>query len=192
MYKEEWSEIRYKIDHLRQCCANDTVYPSALYGRLIAAEDHRLDSHFGVDLFSLVRAVWRTYFCGLREGASTISMQLIRVLSNRYEPTFNRKWMEIVLAIKLNKLLDRQEIMETYLNIAYFGWNMHGVEQAIRHLEMNMHDLSASDLAGLIARLKYPEPRHYDPVRSAKIARRKSYILQRYHRLGIYKKYGWI
>lgn len=64
---------------------------------LIIAEDHRFGLHPGVDLISLFRALYKTFFLGNREGGSTIAMQLVRVLTGRYERTIFRKFQKLSL-----------------------------------------------------------------------------------------------
>ena len=151
-----------------------------LVALLIIAEDHRFSSHPGVDLLSLCRAVWRTLFCGKREGGSTIAMQLVRVITGRYERTIRRKIAEIYFALRLTKQVPKSDIPKLYLSIAYFGWRMNGLKQASSRLNINPASLSLLDSANIIARLKYPEPRRLDNNRLAKINGRVKYIIKRY------------
>jgi len=150
---------------------------------LIAAEDHRFNSHPGVDLISLFRAMWRTLFCGKREGGSTIAMQLVRVITGRYERTIGRKIVEIYFAVRLTKLVPKSDIPKLYLSIAYFGWQMNGLKQASSRLNINPVSLSFLDAANIVARLKYPEPRRLDNNRLAKINCRVKYVIKRYDNL---------
>jgi penicillin-binding protein 1A len=159
---------------------------------LIAGEDHRFKYHKGVDVIALVRAFWRTIFLNRREGASTIAMQLVRVLSNRYDATLSRKILEMYLALRLTKYATHKEILSLYLSIAYFGWNMHGLYQACKKLNLDIKNLNLKDAAGLIARLKYPEPKILSEKRITQIETRSTYIIKRYQKLHIREKHGSI
>lgn len=158
---------------------------SELLKLLIAGEDHRFKFHNGIDLVALIRAVFKTLILNKREGGSTIAMQLVRVLTGRYERTLSRKFEEIFLAYKLTKSMPKQEILSLYLSIAYFGWNMHGLKHACKTLKLNINELSLEESASLIARLKYPEPKNISEKRIIQIKNRTKYILKRYNTLNI-------
>ena len=64
-------------------------------------------------------------------GASTINQQLVRVLTNRYERTFKRKVKEILLASLVARAIPKTDIPGIYLSVAYFGWRMNGLVQAV-------------------------------------------------------------
>lgn len=158
---------------------------SELLKLLITGEDHRFKFHNGVDLVALIRALFKTLILNKREGGSTIAMQLVRVLTGRYEITLSRKFEEIFLAYKLTKSMPKQEILSLYISIAYFGWNMHGIQDACKSLKLNINDLSLEESASLIARLKYPEPKNISEKRIIQIKNRTKYILKRYSTLKI-------
>lgn len=183
MFKEHWKLLVKKIEIAMKCPLKCEDISNSLYELLIVAEDHRFWLHCGIDLVAICRAVWRTKFCGRREGGSTIAMQLVRVFSGNYEMSLNRKVIEICLAIKLTKKLKRQEILKLYLSVAYFGWNMHGIRQTCSYIGLKLSNLTLCEAASIIARLKYPEPRYYSASKQFQIKTRINYILHRYEKL---------
>ena len=172
---KEWLNIESRVAEIKVATEQMNISP-ILVALLIAAEDHRFGSHPGVDLISLCRAVWRTVICGKREGGSTIAMQLVRVITGRYERTIRRKIAEIYFAIRLTRLIPKSDIPKFYLSIAYFGWRMNGLKQASLRLNINPASLSIQEAANIIARLKYPEPKRLDNNRLVKINGRTKYI----------------
>ncbi len=174
--------------------ANMCIVPanSELLRLLIAGEDHRFKFHRGIDIIALLRASWKTLVLNQREGGSTIAMQLVRVLTGKYDRTLHRKLEEMFLAYKLTKYLSKQEILSLYLSIAYFGWDMHGINQACKSLKLNLDNLTLEESASLIARLKYPEPKNISENRNIQINNRTKYILKRYIHLRIKDKYDSI
>lgn len=179
---KEWLKIKNRLAGIRVAAEQMNISP-VLVALLIAAEDHRFDSHPGVDLISLCRAMWRTLICGKREGGSTIAMQLVRVITGRYERTVSRKILEIYFAVRLTRLIPKSDISKFYLTIAYFGWRMNGLKQASLRLNINPASLSIQEAANIIARLKYPEPKRIDNNRLVKINGRTKYIINRYDNL---------
>ncbi len=189
--KDEWNQLTKSIEKLRIESA-DRDLSDNLLDLLVAGEDHRFWSHFGVDPIGLVRATWKTIFCNKREGGSTIAMQLVRTVTGCYEISSQRKLKEIYLATKITLALERKEILKLYLNVAYFGWNMHGIEQACKRLELDMTSLTNYEAAGIVARLKYPEPRFGNSKSFRAVHQRASYIVNRFNQLNSKGQYGTI
>ncbi len=185
----KWQVLFEEINKSKQ---NICVIPknSELLRLLIAGEDHRFKFHSGVDVIALIRASWKTLILKQREGGSTIAMQLVRVLTGKYDKTIDRKLEEMFLAYKLTKYVSKQEILSLYLSVAYFGWNMHGISQACKVLKFNLNNLTLEESASLIARLKYPEPKNISEQRNSQIKNRTKYILKRYNTLKIKDKYA--
>ncbi len=153
---------------------------------LISGEDHRFFQHQGVDYIAVCRAIWRRFSTGKIEGASTIEMQIIRVISGRFERTLWRKIREMALATLLTHLIPKNELPAFYLQIAYYGWNMHGFISTCEKLRLNTNSLTTIETAQLVARLKYPQPRYYSPIRHNQIIVRGEHLLNLYleHKLG--------
>ncbi|MBP2650063.1 MAG: pbpF 3 [Firmicutes bacterium] len=98
---------------------------------IIANEDIRFYSHFGVDPIGIGRALWIDIRSGsLAEGGSTITQQLARGLFLNQEQTAGRKLKEAVLAIIIERRFSKEEILQAYLNQVYFGEGAYGVEAA--------------------------------------------------------------
>ena len=88
---------------------------------LVLGEDHRNKYHIGFDIIAITRAIYRRVTTGLKEGASTIEQQLVRVITADYSMTFSRKLKEILLAVIIRMKFDRQQLAISYLDIAYYG-----------------------------------------------------------------------
>lgn len=174
----DWNFIKRQVKNSQSELEKLTISP-ALVSMLIAAEDHRFDSHSGVDFVSMCRAVWRTLFFGKREGGSTIAMQLVRVISGRYERTLSRKIREMYYAVRLTKYIGKKNLPRIYLMVAYYGWKMNGLTQASKRMNVDISSASNTEAASIVARLKYPEPQRRDEGRLTKINKRTDYILFR-------------
>ncbi|HDL6743150.1 TPA: biosynthetic peptidoglycan transglycosylase [Yersinia enterocolitica] len=173
---EDWLLIKKQVAQIKIETDGWDISP-VLVTMLIAAEDHRFGRHHGVDLVSICRATWRTLFCGRIEGASTITMQLVRVLTGSYERTLKRKLVEMYLALRLTKYINQVDIPKFYLFVAYYGWRMNGLVQASYRLNIDLLTMTDLEAASIVARLKYPEPQKYDRIRLDKIRARAKYIL---------------
>jgi penicillin-binding protein 1A len=153
--------------------------PTTLVEALVAAEDHRSICHPGVDPIAVVRALVGRILGRNWGGGSTIEQQLYRTLINRREPTLMRKAREMVGALVLARRFSKVETATAYLVIGYFGAHMNGLGQTLRRLDLDLSTLTAHEAAGIVARLKYPEPRRPTRAYLGRIERRISYILNR-------------
>lgn len=121
--------------------------PQKLKNAVIEYEDKRFYSHFGVDFAALFRAFVKNLIKDKKSGASTISMQVIK-LYERDERTYLNKMSEIIKAIKLENNLEKDEILRLYLNNAPYGGNLVGFLSAILfYFDKNPEDLSWSEAA---------------------------------------------
>jgi penicillin-binding protein 1A len=110
-----------------------TSIPKALQDAVIATEDKRFYSHFGIDPLGIARALYQNYRLGrIAEGGSTITQQLAKVLFLTPDKSLERKLKEAVLAIELERRYSKDRILEMYLNQVYFGQGAYGVEAAAR------------------------------------------------------------
>src|ERR1035437_9809659 len=144
--------------------------PKHLIYALIATEDRRFYNHWGVDAGRFVKAMIKNIFTFSHEGASTITQQLARnlyQLKAGRESIFGtgiRKIREWITAIQIEKTYTKNEILELYFNVSYFGKSAYGVETAAKvYFNKKTKDLTVSESAMLIALLKSSE--YYDPVR---------------------------
>lgn len=145
--------------------------PQHLIDALIATEDRRFYDHWGVDVQRFVKAMIKNIFSlSFTEGASTITQQLSKNLYNLKSGRENkldtgvRKIREWITAIQIEKNFTKEEILELYLNVSYFGRSAYGIESAAQvYFSKKASDLSLPESAVFIALLKSPEG--YDPVR---------------------------
>ena len=126
------------------------LYPKAV----IAAEDHRFYKHQGVDYLGLVRAVWNNFRHGkLREGGSTITQQLAKNLYFSNTRSAERKIAEAFMAYQLEKHLEKDEILELYINVIYYGGGQYCLYDAAEFYfdktPMELTDGECALLAGL-------------------------------------------
>ena len=175
-----WATLRHEADEARARLAAAEVRPNSSMCRLLVlGEDQRIALHPGVDPLALCRAAWRTYGCGRREGGSTVAMQLVRILTGRFERSWRRKADEMVLAMLMTRHVPRDEMPALYLSVGYYGWGMNDFVHACRRLCIDPMCCSLQEAAMLVARLKYPEPRSCSAGRRLQIARRSEYLLAR-------------
>ena len=163
--------------------------PNHTKNAFISIEDKRFYKHNGVDYRSLGRAFFTNIKSGfLKEGASTITQQLIKNTHLTNEKTFKRKLAEIKLAKQLEKQLDKDEILEKYLNTIYFGNNCYGIESASRYY-FNKHakELTINESASLAGTIKAPS--RYSPTADIeKNFTRKNIVLKQMHLQGYITK----
>jgi penicillin-binding protein 1A len=133
--------------------------PSVLVDAVVAAEDRDFFSHSGLDPTGVARAVWHDLRGrAVLQGGSTITQQYVKNAFLTPQRSFVRKLREAVLAVKLERQLSKEEILERYLNTIYFGRGAYGVAAAAR--AYFGHDLTRMDLheaAYLAALIRAPE-----------------------------------
>src|SRR3989475_3699491 len=147
--------------------------PQSLRDAVIATEDRRFYSHWGVDPIGIARAVLQNYRRGrIVEGGSTITQQLAKVLFLTPDKSLGRKLREAVLALELERRYSKDRILEMYLNQVYFGQGAYGVEAAARSYfgkpvaELNLRERSeehTSELqsqSNLVCRLLLEKKKH--------------------------------
>ncbi len=141
---------------------------------VVAIEDRRFYSHFGVDPIGLVRAAVANYKAGrVVQGGSTLTQQLAKNLFLKPERTYERKFQEVVLALWLENKFTKDEILQLYLNRVYFGAGAYGIEKAAqRFFGKSVTEVSLSEAAILAAVLKAPSSINpvFHPKRAAKRA----------------------
>ena len=146
---------------------------------VVSVEDQRFYEHSGVDAVRVAAAVVRNFEEGRRaEGGSTITQQLARQSFLSRDKTYRRKLKEVILAAYIEKMYDKNEILELYLNKVYFGGGLYGVEAAARgYFGKPASDLAVDEaalLAGLIQ-----SPSSYAPsVNLDRAVARRNVVLQ--------------
>jgi len=184
LLREDWARLRSDIVHLHTLHCRDTscAPPRIVQAFLLSAEDHRFFKHRGVDPIAVARASWRNLMFGRKEGASTVEMQLVRVLTGRFDRTVSRKIREAAFATLLGSVVPRADIPAMYLRVAYYGTGMVGFSSACERLSMAPHSLTDRQAASVVARLKYPEPICMNEAARARIDMRTQHLLRVYAR----------
>lgn len=161
--------------------------PPRMIEALIAVEDTAFFEHDGVNLEAIFRAVIKDIqSMSLKEGASTITQQLIKNMVLTRERKFSRKLKEVILAYQIEKKLNKEQILERYLNEVYLGHGYYGVKTAAQgYFKKSLDALSLKEIAILVGLPKAPS--NYDPTRhlDLSIARANAVITR-------LKDLGWI
>ncbi len=160
----------------------DTI-PENLKNAFIAIEDHRFYEHSGIDYKRTFGAV-ANFFGGKSYGGSTITQQLVKNLTGENQVTVKRKLTEIMRALKLEKSLSKDEILELYLNNIYLSSGCFGVQTAAeKYFGKNASELSLAECASLAAVVQNPS--RFDPSQKpANNTERRNTVLTRMQELG--------
>ncbi|MEK7070709.1 MAG: PBP1A family penicillin-binding protein [Patescibacteria group bacterium] len=156
----------------------------------VAIEDSSFYQHYGIEPVSILRSVFVNIGAGsLKQGGSTITQQVIKNSLLTSEKAFSRKIKEAVLALKLERIMTKDEILDLYLNEMPYGGNIYGVEEASnRFFGISAKDLSLAQSAYIASITKAPT--YYSPYRSHKkeLDVRKNVVLDRMLELGFISK----
>ncbi len=158
--------------------------PDLMKKAILAAEDDRFYQHGGVDYMGVLRAAYSNFTAGgARQGASTITMQVARNFFLTKEKTLTRKFNEVLLAIKIEHSLSKDEILQLYINQIYLGQRAYGFAAAGQiYFGKNLNQLNVAEMAMLAGLPKAPSA--YNPVVNPKRAKlRQMYVLRRMHEL---------
>ncbi len=154
--------------------------PEKLIQAVLATEDSRFYEHHGLDPIGIARALMVTINKGgASQGASTITQQLARNFFLTSEKTFTRKAKEAILAIEIENALNKQEILELYLNKIYLGYRSYGVAAAAKtYFGKELNQLTLSEMAVIAGLPKAPST--MNPLSSPKRAlERRNVVLWR-------------
>jgi penicillin-binding protein 1A len=154
--------------------------PRHLIDAVVSVEDDQFWNHPGVDVYALMAAVYEVVTTGRKtRGGSTITMQVARNFFLSPEQTYTRKFNEILLALKIEKELSKEKIMELYLNKIFLGHRSYGISAASQvYYDKKLADLTLAQ-AAMIAGLP-KAPSKYNPVSNPERALiRRNYILGR-------------
>ena len=147
---------------------------------LLAYEDRRFARHHGIDPLSIARAGVQLLANGrIVSGASTLTMQVARLIEGEHERSATGKLRQMLRAIQIERLLDKDEILDVYLKLAPFGGNIEGVRAAsLTYFGKEPKRLSAGEAALLVALPQSPEARR--PERNAgRASRARDRVLDR-------------
>ena len=152
--------------------------PEYVKNAFIAVEDKRFYRHDGVDPVRIVGAIKNNIFSGrFKEGASTITQQLVKNVYLSGKKNFSRKINEIRLAREVEKHYSKDEILEIYLNTIYFGSNAYGIEAAAQtYFDKSARNLTVPEAAALAGMIKAPTA--YSPANDPeKCEKRRNIVL---------------
>ncbi len=159
--------------------------PEQLKQAILAAEDDRFYQHGGVDYAGVLRAAYSNFTSGgARQGASTITMQVARNFFLSKEKTLTRKFSETLLAFKIEHSLNKDEILELYINQIYLGQRSYGFASASQvYFGKPLSDINLAEAAMLAGLPKAPSS--YNPIVNPKRAKtRQAYVLRRMNEIG--------
>jgi penicillin-binding protein 1A len=159
--------------------------PEQLKLAILAAEDERFYQHTGIDYLGVARAAYANLTQGgRRQGASTITMQVARNFFLSSEKTLTRKLYEALLAFKIENNLEKDQILELYVNQIYLGQRAYGFAAASQiYFGKSLDKLTLPEAAILAGLPKAPSA--YNPVANPQRARqRQQYVLRRMRELG--------
>lgn len=158
MYKEAIEEVPLdeKVEEIKEKDNYTTLdeMPDIYKEAVVAVEDHRFYEHGGIDVIAIGRAMWNDLKAmSFVEGGSTITQQLAKNIYFTQEKELTRKVAEVFMAYKIEDNLEKDEILELYLNTSYFGDGYETVKEASRgYFEkepMELTDYEAVMLAGI-------------------------------------------
>ncbi|MGK2914236.1 MAG: penicillin-binding protein 1A [Porticoccaceae bacterium] len=159
--------------------------PPLFISALLAAEDDNFYSHIGVDIKGLLRATVELMKTGrIQSGGSTITMQLARNFFLSREQSFVRKFNEILLALRIDGKLSKEEILTLYSNLIYLGNRAYGIQAAAQaYYGKPIQELSLEQLAMIAGLPKAPSA--FNPIANpARAEERRNWILGRMLKLG--------
>jgi len=156
----------------REVVTLDKISPS-LKRAVLASEDSYFYYHHGINPRGVGRAIVTNWNSGgVREGASTVTMQLVKNLFLSHKRAFTRKIAEAVLAIRLEQILSKDDILEMYLNQVYWGHNNYGVQTAARsYFNKSAWFLTLGESAMMAGLIQAPE--QFSPFVNMKTAKKK-------------------
>jgi len=159
-------------------------FPQPLTQAILAAEDERFYQHSGVDYVGVARAAFSNFISGgVRQGASTITMQVARNFFLSKGRTLARKFNEMLLAFKIESNLTKDQILELYFNQIYLGQRTYGFAAAAQtYFGKRLGEVNLAEAAMLAGLPKAPS--RYNPIANFKRAKiRQQYVLRRMREL---------
>ncbi len=168
LFEQKYSNLKYK------------EIPEEMIQILLSVEDENFFSHGGIDYFAVLRATFVNLSSfRIKQGASTITQQLARILLNRREKTFARKFNEALLAYYLESKFTKEEILTYYMNLVYLGHGAYGFQNASQfYFQKDLDDLNFTEKLALACLPSRPE--FYSPLRNYEYLEKKmDFVFQR-------------
>ncbi len=166
--------------------------PENIKNAFLASEDKNFNNHYGIDIFAILRAFF-TNITNINSnkrvvGASTITQQVVKNILLTNELSYSRKIKEIILAIRIENILDKDEILELYLNDIYLGFGSYGIGSAsLNYFNKSIYDLDLHEIAFLAALPKAPN--NYNPKSNyLKAIDRRNWVIDRMYANKFIKK----
>ncbi len=158
LYDIHGEEITALHEEQNRIAVSLNQIPTHVQEAFIAIEDERFYEHFGFDIVGSIRAAYANLRAGrIVQGASTISQQLAQNAFLTTETSYERKIQEIWLAIQLEQIYGKNEILEMYLNRIYFGNGAYGVEAASQtYFEKSVDEINVNEAAMLAGAVQSP------------------------------------
>ena len=183
----EWVELTKLHGVENRTLVSIDEIPKHVREALISIEDERFESHHGVDWKSTARAILGKLTGTSTRGGSTITQQVVKNMTGDNEVTIKRKVTEIFRALRLEKNYSKDEILETYLNLVYFGNGCNGIEAAAEgYFGKTVGELSIAEAASIVGITQFPYK--YDPSRGdwyrEQNKERQLTVLYKMHELG--------
>ncbi len=157
--------------------------PKKIINAFISAEDKNFFNHIGIDFYAILRASISNVINSLNNkkliGASTITQQVVKNLLLSNEVSYERKIKEILLALRIENILTKEEILELYLNDIYLGYRSYGIASAsLNYFNKSLSDLDLNEIAFLASLPKAPN--NYNPKKNYDAAfERRNWVLDR-------------
>lgn len=163
---------------------DDEPLPPKLKNAILTYEDKSFYSHFGIDLGAILRSLYNNLNGKKRSGASTISMQTIKLLNNS-ERTYFNKFKEMILALRLESLFSKDEILQMYANNAPYGGNIVGFKTAsLLYFNKLPKNLSWGESALLAVLPNAPGLMHLNK-NTTRLLQKRNTLLQRLYDKGL-------
>ena len=162
--------------------------PENLIHAFISAEDKKFFEHIGIDPLAIIRAVFTNIVNNFSNkkmiGASTITQQVVKNLLLTNEVSLERKFKEMILAVRIENILNKEQILELYLNDIYLGYGSYGIATAsLNYFNKSINDLTLEEVAFLAALPKAPN--NYNPItKYSNAIERRNWVLQKMYENG--------
>jgi len=162
-----------------------SAIPPRITEALVAIEDTNFFEHNGINIDAILRAIIKDIKAmGLVEGASTLTQQLVKTMVLTRDKKLIRKIKEVLLSLRLESLLTKEEILERYLNQVYFGHGYYGIKTAaLGYFHKELDQLNLKEIAILVGLPRAPS--FYDPTKNLKYSLiRGNQVIKRLKTLG--------
>ncbi len=184
---DEGNEIEYEslYQDENRVWVDFAEIPAHVKNAAVAIEDERFYKHIGFDIKSTAYATFNYLVKGSSDrGASTITQQLVKNLTGEKDKSPVRKVKEIVLAIRLEQKMTKEQILELYLNTIYLGHRCNGIGSAAEYyFDKDVSELTVAESAAIIGITQYPSL--YDPIANPdKNKEKQELILYKMNQLG--------